>query len=135
MGRPFILDENVLYRAIDGDVACLQAVHQILQRCDYLVFDHHWIRRCFVLLKRGAFRPAALELLRVVSQAWASREKMQQHLGESAAVRGEERARSNEDLWLIRLAAATGATVVTTDGRLLAHLGELGIACVEPGNV
>ena len=136
MSARFALDQSVLYGALEGQHVFLRAIVAIVERCDTVVWDDQWWTRCYDEMCRqaAAGSATALLLLRLLQPALAWQGKMEQQPSDPPPV-ADEAGIHREDLWLVRLAVAAGASVVAEDAPLLEALRAKGIPCVRPDDI
>ncbi len=126
----YLLNESVIKGALEGDADCGEAIEAILRRCDSLVLNEEWCRKCLAEVQRQAHTTIGLRLLKVLNNAWVSRGKLVQVIDKPSAL-SDESDIHHKDLWLVRLAVASGACLVTEDGKLLEVLRRKGILCSD----
>jgi len=132
--RRFVLDECIVQNAVDGCVASLNTILKIIECCDAVVFNADWIEKCYPRICRGVGSTAGLRLLRLFNQAFVTKDKLYQETCDTPPL-ADESGIHHKDFWLVRLAVATAATVVTVDAPLHAALREKGISCARPDEV
>lgn len=129
MTQRFIIDENVAILAHkmendhgEEDITCRRLVESIIEICHSLVFDTVlWDKIYNQLLDYTRDQPfGARSLLRLIFLAMERDGKIQ-NIGREAPPFPEESdipQGSQDDTYIVRLAVASGATLVTTDGPL-----------------
>ena len=137
MTPKFILDENVFICAqletnIRGepDATCLELLQRILEICHPIVFDSELYQRIYRQLNLPAHqrRGFGAALLRTLSSAAARPGKLE--YGDESPPFAEETEipqGSLDDKFIVRLAVASGATLVTSDEPLREDLASSGI--------
>lgn len=136
MTQRFILDENIFICAqletnVNGepDSTCLELLQQILEICHPIVFDSVLYDKIQSQLNHPAHRRGFdSAILRTLGQALARPGKLQ-YSGEASEFPDENDIPqgSQDDKFIVRLAVASGATLVTTDGPLRADLAACSI--------
>jgi len=127
----YVLDESVVKGAATGCQSSLKAIIAIVERCHCIVFDDQWVRSCIDWLSRHAHSARCYALLGLFQQAWIRKGKMHQQIAPSPPLPSENEIH-HKDLWLVRLAVASGAKLVTKDGPLAETLRKKSIPCVGP---
>lgn len=129
MTQRFIIDENVAILAQkmendqgEADITCRRLVESIIEICHSLVFDTVlWDKIYHQLLDYTRDQPfGARSLLRLIFLAMERDGKII-NIGSEAPPFAEETEipqGSQDDKFIVRLAVASGATLVTTDGPL-----------------
>lgn len=130
MPRRYVLDESIVKGAPERNGACGEAIVAIVRRCDSLVFNEQWMKKCYAPVKRSSHSLGALALLRILDNCFAFRGKLCQEAQTPPALE-DESGIHHKDLWLVRLAVASGAQVVTEDGDLAESLRRKGISCSD----
>ena len=125
MTQRFILDENIFIRAQletnpngEPDSTCLELLQQILEICHPIVFDYELYEKIYRQLNQPAHQKQGFgaALLRTLSQAGARPGKLD--ITAEAPPFTEETdipQGSQDDTFLVRLAVASGAALVTAD--------------------
>ena len=138
MTSRFILDENVVILAQRGldesdapSLVCSDLVQRIIEICHTIVVDDAlWDKLVDQLYRPGYHNPQlGPQLMRVLWNALTIPEKVA-GLGRTAPTFGEEAdipPGSRDDAHIIRLAVASQAILVTTDGSLREDLASSGI--------
>ena len=138
MTSRFILDENVVILAQQGldeygnaNPGCADLVQQIIEICHTVVVDDVlWDKYMEQLRHPGHLHPnLGPFLIRSLYNALTVTEKVD-GLGHTAPIMDDEGLiprGSQDDAYLVRLAAETGAILVTTDGALRDDLVSCGI--------
>ena len=138
MTSRFILDENVVILAQQGldeygntNPGCADLVQQIIEICHTVVVDDVlWDKYIEQLYHPGHLHPnLGPFLIRLLHNALTVTEKVD-GLGHTAPIMDDEGLiprGSHDDAYLVRLAAETGAILVTTDGALRDDLASCGI--------
>ena len=138
MTPSFILDENIVILAQQGldeygnpNPRCASLIQQIIEICHTLVVDDVlWDKYVEQLYRPGYHHPnMGPFLIRALYNALTVSEKVD-GLGRTAPVMDDEGLIPNgsqDDVYLVRLAVETGATLVTTDGPLRDDLESSGI--------
>ena len=138
MTSRFILDENVVILAQQGldeygntNPGCADLVQQIIEICHTVVVDDVlWDKYIEQLYHPGHLHPNfGPFLIRSLLNALSVTEKVD-GLGHTAPIMDDEGLiprGSQDDAYLVRLAAETGAILVTTDGALRDDLVSCGI--------
>ena len=138
MTPSFILDENIVILAQQGldeygnpNPRCADLIQQIIEICHTLVVDDILWDKYFVQLYNPGYHHPTLGsfLIRVLSNALTISEKVD-GIGHTAPTMADEESipsGSQDDTYLVRLAAETGAVLVTTDGALRDDLESCGI--------
>jgi len=138
MTPSFILDENIVILAQQGldeygdlNPRCADLIQQIIEICHTLVVDDIlWDKYVEQLHRPGYHHPnMGPFLVRVLYNALTIPEKVD-GLGHTASIMDDEGlipSGSQDDAYLVRLAAETGAILVTTDGALRDDLESCGI--------
>ncbi|MBM4036147.1 MAG: hypothetical protein FJ291_30810 [Planctomycetes bacterium] len=136
MSSRFVLDQSVVYGALEERAEPEQAIHAIISRCDTVVWNAEWYEKCLSVVSREASRDSsgALQLLLLFHRALAWEGKMDQVTGQPSAL-ANATGIHHKDLWLVRLAMAGGATVVAEDAPLREALHARGVPCVTPSEV
>ena len=128
MTQQFILDENVFICAQletnargESDTTCLELLQQILEICHPIVFDSVLYEKIQHQLNPPAHQRRGFDsaILRTLGQSLARPDKLDYR--ETAPPFPEESdipQGSVDDAYIVRLAVASGATLVTTDGPL-----------------
>ena len=128
MTQRFILDENVFICAQletnvrgESDSTCLELLQQILEICHPIVFDSVLYERIQHQLNQSLHQRRGFDsaILRTLGQALARPDKLDYR--ETSPPFAEETdipQGSQDDKYIVRLAVASGATLVTTDGPL-----------------
>ena len=138
MTQRFIIDENVAILAQKGendrgeeDNTCRQLLDSIIEICHSMVFDlvlwDKFYRQLRNLPPDQPFGPRSL--LRILHLALERGDKIQ-NIGEEAQgfpEEGDIPRGSKDDVYLVRLAIVTEATLVTTDTRLREDLASSGV--------
>ena len=134
----FILDENIVILAQQGldeygspNPRCADLIQQIIEICHTLVVDDVlWDKYAEQLYSPGYHHPALGPfLIRALYNALTVSEKVD-GLGHTAPTVDDEGlipSGSQDDTYLVRLAAETGAVLVTTDGALRDDLESCGL--------
>lgn len=137
--RAFILDENVLIFAQTGtdengepDDTCTELVDRIIRICHTIVIDIPLWGKYRQQLGQARFRPVSprAAMLRILRDATLISGKLDGFDRADAGPFEEENLipqGSQDDTFLVRLAVATGATLVTADTPLRTHLESSGI--------
>lgn len=131
MRRKYVLDESVIKGGIEGRSCCKLAVSAIVRRCDCLVYNDEWQKKCYSEIARHAHSVDGLYLLRIMKYAFSSTRKMIQETQTPPPLKDESEIHA-KDLWIVRLAAAAEACIVTMDRPLLCILRSRGVACLGP---
>jgi hypothetical protein len=132
--KRYVLDESVVKGALERCVPSLEAILRIVNRCDSIVFNSDWWDKCYACMARSAGSEVGLRLLRVFNQAFVVRDKLVQETAEGEPLK-DENGIHHKDLWVVRLAVSSKATLVTKDGPLAAALKDKGVPCVAPEDV
>ena len=134
----FILDENIVILAQQGldeygnaNPECADLIQQIIEICHTLVVDNVlWDKYSEQPYSPGYHHPTLGPfLIRALYNALTVTGKVD-GLGHTAPVTDDEESipsGSQDDTYLVRLAAETGAVLVTTDGALRDDLESCGI--------
>lgn len=137
MKKRFILDENLIIyaqletnEADERDLTCAALIHRIIDICHTLVLDLPlWEKYLHQLNSPRHQNPTfGSSLLRVLHNAFEMDGKVA--LNREASKFPEEGSipqGSQDDITLVRLAIATGATLVTTDQALREDLHSCGV--------
>jgi len=137
MTQRFILDENIVIygqreanEADERDRTCASLITRIIDICHTLVLDLPLWEKYLRQLNRPRHQnpESGSLLLRVLDNAFRMRDKVDFR---TAARAFPEEARipqgSQDDISIVRLAVATGATLVTTDQSLRDDLNSCGV--------
>ena len=137
MTRQFILDENTLILAQkqesdrgEYDLTCLHLLNQIIEICHPMVVDYAlWGKYQSQLSGLTETSPGYPHVLSILQRALQIDRKI---IFQPNAPAFPEEAHiaqgSQDDVEHVRLAVATGATLVTTDNPLITDLASSGIA-------
>ena len=134
MPTKYVLDESVVKGALGGVGCCLRAINTIVLRCDSLVYDKLWCEKCLAEVERHGHTAYGYALLWVMNYAFACPAKMIQETQPPPRLKDESEIHA-KDLWLVRLAAAAEACIVTMDRPLLRVLRSRGAVCLGPDEV
>ncbi len=127
----FVLDECVIKSALEGCVASLEAIFRIVERCDTIVYDRQWCGKCYACIARHAHSSVGLYLLRLFNQCFVVKDKLCQRTEPIPAL-ADESAIHSKDIWLVRLAVASDAIIVTKDVPLSEALRAKSVPFVAP---
>ena len=136
MTQRFILDENVVILAQKGenngeerDSTCLRLIAQIIAICHTLVVDHSlWVRYQRQLSVISSDSQIGVSIVSLLANAFRTENKVELR-SDASSFPGEDRipAGSQDDVEIVRLAVASGATLVTTDEPLREALSSTSI--------
>lgn len=138
MTQHFILDENIIILAHRGendngakDTTCLELFTGIIRICHTLVADDQLFSKYMIQLHRHRAKepqpvPGVVTLL---VQLRTREDKLDIRTRNAPPFSEEEAipAGSRKDIYIVRLAVATRAILVTRDEKLILHLGRSGI--------
>ena len=138
MTQQFILDENIVILAQKGendkgerDPTCLQLFTQIIRICHIIVLDPNLRERYLqqLNLPRHHDPRSGFRLVPILINAERREGKVDNRPSNPAAFaeEGDIPQGSQDDVEIVRLAVETGATLVTTDGKLRDDLNSCGV--------
>lgn len=134
MPRKYALDECIVKGALEERPHCSQTIHAIVRRCDSIAVNSEWLRKCYTTVARHAHTLTGGMLIRVLNLCFGYRGKMSQEAEDPPRLTDESDIH-HKDLWIVRLAVAGKASLVTVDAGLLKVLKKKGIACSDPAGV
>ena len=134
MSDRFVLDESIMKGALEGQPICVRVIAAIVQRCNSIVWNTEWLEKCYRPVARRAHASEGRHLLDLMKHALVWKGKMVQVTEKSPPLSDESQIH-RKDIWLVRLAQASEACLVTTDRKLVEALRSMSLACTFPERV